>query len=426
MSVPSEPTPDWKALRERFLGLGGTAIPRSYYPLLQRRLDELHESQRFLATLMNNLPGMVYRCRPGHVRPLEFVSEGIARLTGFPAESSVGDHALEFAFLLHPDDRERVAEQIRQAVESRNSFSVRYRLKTMNGELRWVLDTGRGVYGRNGEVLAIEGYVTDVTELKRAEEQLAIRTVELKRIKEVDQLKSQFVNAVSHDLRTPLTIMKGFLEFLEEDVGGELTPKQRMYVAELVKSSRRLEHLVDDLLDFARIEAGTFQLKRSPTNLGDLLQGVVDSFRPQAEQAGLSLEVTSSVSPVVVELDRDRIERVLFNFIQNALKFTPAGGRIEVGCRVEGPVIRCEISDTGVGIAREDLPKLFQRFAQLGDAAKRGGTGLGLSINKSIVEAHGGAVGVTSQPGKGCTFWFTLPLEVAHEPEPTAEVRGIP
>lgn len=243
------------------------------------------------------------------------------------------------------------------------------------------------------------------------------RTAELERanaqLLELDRLKTAFVNAVSHDLRTPLTSIKGFAEFLEDELGGPLTPDQLEFVLQIERGSKRLETLVDDLLDFARIEAGTFRLRPEEADLASLVHTVVDSLRPQAEAAHLALKATTAEAPLPVCMDPARIEQVLMNLVQNAIKFTPAGGSIEVRARRAGPDLVCEVADTGEGIAPADLPKLFQRFSQLKVGQAKGGTGLGLSISKSIVEAHGGSIGVRSELGHGSTFWFTLPLERA-------------
>lgn len=236
------------------------------------------------------------------------------------------------------------------------------------------------------------------------------RQGELEQVRELDRLKTNFVGAVSHDLRTPLTSIMGYAEFLEDGIGGDLSGDQQAFVTQIMKSADRLERLLNDLLDFARLDAGTFKLALQTTDLHAKLVEVAESVHPQVEGAMLTLDVAVTDAPLFVSMDVQRIERVLINFLSNAIKFTLPGGTIRMETRLEGDRVICEVSDNGEGIAAEELPQLFQRFSQLKSGQRKGGTGLGLSICKAIVEAHGGEVGVRSQLGQGSTFWFSLPL----------------
>ena len=253
----------------------------------------------------------------------------------------------------------------------------------------------------------VEAQVTERTEqLRRAYDQL----------KELDLLKSNFVNSVSHELRTPMTSILGYAEFLEDRIGGELTPTQEDFVHQIQASSKRLLRLLDDLLDFARMDAGTFILQIRTFDLSDKLATITASLRPQAEAAQLTLLAELPDGPLPIRGDAQRVGQVLINLINNAIKFTPPGGTIRVRAMPleGGRGVRCEVIDTGYGLAQADIPRLFQRFSQVGPQAA--GTGLGLSISKALVEAHGGTIGVTSELGRGSTFWFTLP---GTPPEPT-------
>ncbi len=228
----------------------------------------------------------------------------------------------------------------------------------------------------------------------------------------LDRLKNLFVNSISHELRTPLTSIIGYVELMQEGVGGTLSPAHLDYTRQIFNSTKRLERLVNDLLEYARIEAGTFTLQFERADVGAKIREVVESLRPAAEEARIDLALAAVPERLLLCLDPQRIEQVLSNLLTNAIKFTPAGGSVTVSARAEGPWLRCEVRDTGIGIAEEDIPKLFQRFSQLdGGVRKGGGTGLGLAIAKTLVEAHGGQIGVQSVPGQGSTFYFTLPLE---------------
>ncbi len=230
-------------------------------------------------------------------------------------------------------------------------------------------------------------------------------------LKNLDRLRTQFVNAVSHELRIPLTTIIGYVEFLEDELGGPLTDRQAEFVGQVRQGAVRLARLVDDLLDFARIEAGTFSLRVETTDFGAKVLDILESFRPQAEETEVTIAADLPPEPLAIPMDSHRIGQVLSNLIGNAIKFTPPGGKITITVRADGRHVYCEVRDTGAGIPHDEFAKLFKPFSQLPAGKKLGGTGLGLSITKSLVEAHGGKVGIRSKLGEGSTFWFSLPRE---------------
>ena len=226
---------------------------------------------------------------------------------------------------------------------------------------------------------------------------------------QLDQLKTNFVSAVTHELRTPLTSIRGYTELLEEVGEERLTPEDRGFVAQIARAAARLEHLVDDMLDAARLEAGSFTLHLEEGDLAAKAAEIVDSLRPQGEEARVAIAPTLP-EQLVLPMDAQRVGQVLANLLGNAVKFSPAGGTVRLAVIAEPDAALVEVADEGEGIAPEELPRLFQRFSQLTAGLKRrSGTGLGLSIAKALVEAHGGQIGVRSQPGQGTTFWFRLP-----------------
>jgi len=301
----------------------------------------------------------------------------------------------------------QVRDDVRQALAGENVHVVRQTEDVVVEQ--WF----NPVLDESGAVSRVIGVAVDITERLRLEAQLRSQ---YERLKELDRLKSNFVNAVTHELRTPLTSIMGYAEFLEDEIGGKLAESQIEFVRQIQRGSRRLEFLLNDLLDFARIEAGTFRLRLASDDLGLKMREIVESLRPQAEEAGIQLHVALPDAPLVFRMDAQRVGQVLINLIGNALKFTPPGGSITVSAHREDSQVRCEVTDTGIGIAPEDIPKLFQRFSQLESGVRQGkGAGLGLSISKALVEAHGGTIGVTSEPNRGSTFWFTLPFEPAQQ-----------
>lgn len=227
-------------------------------------------------------------------------------------------------------------------------------------------------------------------------------------LREIDRLKSDFIATASHELRTPLTSVQMGVHLLLEGAAGELNDKQQDVLQTCREDCERLEKLMRDLLDLSKIEAGEGRPQLAPVRAKDLVGPVAEALRPQAAAKDIRLKI--EVVPDVPHFwaDRAQIERVIKNIFANALRHTEPGGVIEIGASRSGPDVLFSISDTGPGIAPEYLPHIFDKFVQVPDAPA-GGAGLGLAISKSIVEAHGGRIGVQSEVGRGTTFTFTLP-----------------
>jgi len=246
-------------------------------------------------------------------------------------------------------------------------------------------------------------------------------------LKELDRMKSDLLANVSHELRTPLTAIKGYTDYILERRLGAITEKQEKGLVVVQRNLERLSKTINALLDFSRMDVGRIALNFQPFALGPLLDQIVTGLRSELEKKGLKLvtEIERGLPPVIA--DREKLSAVLENLIINALKFTPEGGRITVSARRAGsadrPSALIRVSDTGVGIAAEQISKIFNRFHQVDTSTTRrfGGVGLGLAIVKSILEAHGTSVTVESELGRGTTFGFVLPvLERAEAPAPAA------
>lgn len=334
----------------------------------------------------------------------------------------MGDLLGEPVWLLLAAEERPVAEQLVRELLAREQEEVVFEARCMAQEAsRWVeVHLRRAPAPDQG----LSGTLVDVTERRRSEaerehlrEQEQAARAEAAAMRTVDRLKTEFVNAVSHELRTPLTAIRGYSEFLEDGIGGVLPLEQQGYVARIVEGTSRLQRLVDDLLDFARLEAGTFALRWQEADLGQLLRGMVRSAEPQALAVRVRLSCRLGEGDLRGPMDPQRIEQVVANLLGNALKFSEPGGQVEVVAARQGNRLRVEVTDNGPGIAPAEVPRLFQRFAQLeAGLRKAGGTGLGLSIARALVEAHGGAIGVLSRPGEGSTFWFELPLTAPARP----------
>ena len=227
-------------------------------------------------------------------------------------------------------------------------------------------------------------------------------------LREIDRLKSEFIATASHELRTPLTSVQMGVHLLLERVAGELTNKQVEVLSACRDDCERLDKLMRDLLDLSRIEAGESTPTLEPLKTKDLINGATEELRPQVESKGLDFKVEATADLPAVNVDRSQVERVLANLVVNAIRYTRQG-EIKVSAEQRGNSVAVSVSDTGTGIPQEYLPHIFDKFVQVPGAAT-GGAGLGLAISRLIVEAHGGQISVQSDPSKGSTFTFTLPV----------------
>ena len=237
------------------------------------------------------------------------------------------------------------------------------------------------------------------------------QTVE--RLKEVEALKDGFLSTASHELRTPLTAIRGSLGLLASGVVGALTGEAVEVVAIAERNAVRLMALINDILDLERLETGTIELRFAQVPVGSILRRSMESLTADGHQHGITVESPEVSSTVWA--DADRIVQVVVNLLSNAVKFSPPGGVVTIGVGVRDGWVEFRITDRGRGVPVADRRAIFERFRQveMSDAREKGGTGLGLAICKSIVEQHGGTIGVESEEGAGSTFWFRIGMSPA-------------
>jgi signal transduction histidine kinase len=233
------------------------------------------------------------------------------------------------------------------------------------------------------------------------------------RLAELDRLKAEFVSLASHELKTPINVIAGYAELLDEGLYGDLQDRQREVVALIQNQTRSLTRLVNQLLDLSRFEAGGLPVDPQPVKIASLLDEVEGSFRALATQRQIDFAVEKAGAlPETVVLDHDRVRHeVLGNLLSNAFKFTPTGGEIRVEAWTENGAFHLNVSDTGVGISEDQLDHIFDKYYQVGEEARSKGTGLGLAIAKHVVEAHGGRISVSSTVGEGTRFDIRFPGE---------------
>jgi len=261
----------------------------------------------------------------------------------------------------------------------------------------------------DGEEFPVELTITD---FKTDEQQLyLVIVIDVSERQEIARLKQEFVAMVSHELRSPLTSLRAFLSLLGEGVYGQLAEPGPRKLGLIEQSVTRLINLINDLLNVEKMQTGHMQLNIEDVQAGDIVELSIESMRPFAAEH--TVEIEQDVQPVVFKADKDRLVQVLVNLLSNAIKYSPGGGLVSLVVRNHSSQVEFTVTDRGKGIPAGHHEAVFEKFHQVDakDARQKGGTGLGLSISKAIVELHGGHIGLTSEEGKGSSFWFRIPCD---------------
>lgn len=270
----------------------------------------------------------------------------------------------------------------------------------------------------------VTAIIRDISDRREAEnrfremQQAYTRELEMRNreVERANQLKSEFLASMSHELRTPLHTIIGFSELLAEEIEGPLNEKQQRFMSHIHHDSLHLLALINDILDISKIESGRLELRRETFDVESAFEETLSSLRPQGMTKSITIEADLAL-PETIFADRLRVKQILFNLLSNALKFTPEGGKVRIEAEKRDGFIEISVSDTGIGIPKEQHEAVFDKFYQVGATTKgvREGTGLGLAITKALVEEHGGRIWVESEPGKGSRFTFTIALEDINE-----------
>jgi PAS domain S-box-containing protein len=323
-----------------------------------------------------------------------------------------------FLVCVHPDDREWVAERFYSSIAQApdQGYRAEFRIvRADDGTERWVALYGKRFLDEYGTPIRTVGTIQDITERRNQAIELEISK---QAAEQANQAKTEFLATMSHEIRTPLNGILGYTDIILWN--GHLTDEQRHQLGRIQTAGSALLTIVNDVLDFSRIEAGYIELDPQPFGIMKLIEDAVGIVEEGARRKGLELSVVVSGDlPKSVVGDEDRLRQILLNLLNNAIKFTPEG---KVSLQVHGAPLhggdmklRFSVSDTGVGIRPDHQDLIFRQFTQADGSIRRkyGGTGLGLAISKQLIELMGGLIGVSSQPGTGSTFWFDLTVPVA-------------
>jgi PAS domain S-box-containing protein len=297
--------------------------------------------------------------------------------------------------LIHPDDTKILNKKISQAFKNKQAFNADHRILMADGSLKYVHSEGRPLTDEHGTVIKMSGTAQDVTDMHN-----------------LDIAKRDFISLASHQLRTPASGVKAFLSLLLENHAGELNKKQRAFIAKANESNDRQLEIIDGLLSLASIQSGKIFLKKRPVDLRSLLRQSLSHYQPVRKVKRQRFILNKSRHPVIVNVDANHVQMAIDNLISNAIKYTPEKGKITITTRATKTSAYLEVVDNGIGIAKQDLPSLFQKFSRLNNPASHtvGGSGLGLYLAKAIIELHGGTITVRSEPGAGTQFRIKLPL----------------
>jgi len=417
-----------RAVEQRvwLLGLAFLGLGLALGAFMGSLFSELETGSRFL-----NLSVDMF-CVAGFDGFFKNVNPSWQNTLGFTTEELSQKPYMEF---IHPDDRQATVAEAEGLENGEVTLAFENRYLCKDGSYKWLLWNAVSVPERK----VIYAVARDITERKRSEEErqkfmvsleTANRELELRNreVERATQLKSKFLASMSHELRTPLNAIVGFSDLLADGTPGQLNDKQQRFVNHIKQGSAHLLQLINDILDLSKIEAGQLELRCEQFLVEEALPEVLSTIRPLAMAKNIQVQQKLGTDRPVYA-DRVRFKQILYNLLSNAVKFTPKGGRIEIDCFESVNQVCLSVTDTGIGIRPEDQQIVFEEFRQVEGSpdAVNEGTGLGLAITKRLVEQQGGKISLSSEPGKGSRFTFTLPAgSNTFRPEPTNPPNSLP
>lgn len=375
---------------------------------LRARLEmesAIKDSEVKLRSLMSNIPGIVYRAANVEHRPHVFISDEIENVTGFPAEDfMLPNPTRRLSDFVHPEDLKLIEQT---DFTAKNGYNVEFRLIDRFNQTKWMLGQGRINKNANNNEEFIDGFIMDISQRKVMEEVLVH---EKEKAEQAVATRSAFLANMSHEIRTPMNAIIGFSDIL---LDSQLDKSQYKHLNTINQSAKSLMHILNDILDSAKLEKGKFQLEFRDFSLIEEIDAVVSTLWLQAQEKNVSikLDIDASISGYYNGVP-DRLRQVLTNILGNAVKFTESGEIMITVTQIAPQKFRFAIKDSGIGMSPDQIESVFDAFSQADESMSRrfGGTGLGTTISKQLVELMGGKIYVESELGLGSTFSFDIPL----------------
>jgi PAS domain S-box-containing protein len=340
-------------------------------------------------------------------------NDGAQAIKGYSANEIIGRH---FSTFYPAEDVARHKPDLELEIATREGKYEEegWRVRK-DGTLFWANVVISALHDAEGSLLGFAKVTRDLTERRAAQERAIADARRIAEAEATNRTRSEFLASLSHELRTPINGTLGYLDLIELGIGGDLSEEHRMYIARIRRTQEHLLHIINDLLNYSRLESGHVDYTLSPVALGEVVSAIIGMIEPQANRKELTIEQLACDAPVIAMADRVKLEQIALNLLSNAVKFTPAGGHITTRCDRDGDRVSLAVADTGPGIAPLQQAEIFEPFVQLGRTLTSGheGTGLGLAISRDLARGMGGDITVESTPGHGATFTLTLPAAPA-------------
>ena len=413
-------TPEPEITDEEYLKKYGQRVSlklESKIKKLEEEIQKRKEAELRYRTLFEQSPDGVLILDPETVLPIMF-NDAARKQLGYLSDEFSQMHIWEYEARGTPEETKKHIGRILE--EGWADFETQHRTKT--GEIRDVMVTFNKIELAGRIVFNV--IYRDITERKQSEK----LRLEKERLEYASTAKSEFLASMSHELRTPLNAILGFSELMKQGIAGKLNEKQEHYIENILSSGKFLLNLINDILDLSKVEAGKIELVFERISLPLILEETTSLIKERAARRKVNIKKELSPELEFIEVDKQRFKQVLFNLLDNAIKFSkPEGGIVTITVKKAGNNVEISVTDSGIGIRPEDINKLFQRFQQINPeiSGKYGGTGLGLAICKQIVELHGGRIWADSKYGEGSMFTFILPLKRNQVNEKSSLLSGI-
>lgn len=366
--------------------------------------DSLIDSEGRIRALMDSIPHAIIGIANDEI---VFANNGVKRVFGWTPEELIGSDTSKLC--VSSEAGHSCCAMVRSTMEKDGKCEIDIMCKCKDSKQILCRLNAAFIKG-SGALVRMVAVFEDITEIKAAENALRESA---KKIREMYEIKSEFTSMVSHELRTPLTAIKEGIAIVLEGEAGEVNEDQKEFLGMAKRNVDRLKRLIDDVLDFAKLESKKLEFRMQKADINDAVMEVIKIHAPVARDKGLYLNQQPGINLPLIVFDIDRMLQVMNNLLSNAIKFTDSGGiTVATAYDPEANSVIISVRDTGMGVKKEDLPKLFQKFQQLGglNQRKTGGTGLGLAISKEIIEQHKGKVIIESEFGKGTVFKVILPV----------------